>query len=342
MSKAPPWFILSIMILRPKRSRPHIVEPAHAEPFALATPVPSWLRRAARQPQTLEDAAIMAGAAIGALDAVVRRQERWAGAWRQRLALAAGAVTARQAGRVEDEVPLRDAVLLTRPGDDVGPAGRMFLAWRRLATRPPEQLLTEQGIAEVLDDLGLARGTVSDLSDDLRQLAGAEGVVAILGGALASAERHGVGRAGAWFADALLAQRLGWGHAVPLLGTEAEPGAKLARARRPGTSLATGVERQPDLTKGLVSAHARAALRAIDLSAELGRRADRLLAVAPKLRARASDLVVEKLLSGDAIVASEKIAGMSDRGLRRLFDRLVDLGAVRELSGRTTFRIYGL
>ncbi len=39
---------------------------------------------------------------VGALDAIVRRQERWAGAWRQRLALSATAVTARQAGRVED------------------------------------------------------------------------------------------------------------------------------------------------------------------------------------------------------------------------------------------------
>lgn len=32
-----------------------------------------------------EDIAIAAGAAIGALDAVVRRQERWDGVWRQRL-----------------------------------------------------------------------------------------------------------------------------------------------------------------------------------------------------------------------------------------------------------------
>ncbi len=77
-------------------------------------------------------------------------------------------------------------------------------------------------------------------------------------------------------------------------------------------------------------------------TAEFARKADRLLAVAPKLRAKAADTVVDKLLSDDAIVASEKIAGMSDRGLRRLFDRLVELGAVRELSGRPTFRIYGL
>lgn len=106
--------------------------------------------------------------------------------------------------------------------------------------------------------------------------------------------------------------------------------------------MATGAETNPERAKNLLAAQARAALRAIDLSAELERRADRLLAVTPKLRAKATDIVVEKLLSDDAIVASENIAGMSDRGLRRLFDRLVELGAVRELSGRPTFRIYGL
>lgn len=313
--------------------------------------VPAWLRRAIPEAQSLtrkdiEDVALAAGAAIGVLDAIVRRQERWAGAWRQRLALSAAALTAKQAGRVEDENALRDAVLLTRPGDDVGPAGRMFLAWRRLAGTAAEKLLTEASIGAVLDDLGLARNDegASDLMDDLGQLAVSDGTVGMMTGAIAIAERHGFGRAlGAWLADALLAQRLGWAHAVPLLGAEALLGMSLSRSRRAATgSLRGGLETEPDRTKSLLAAQARAALRAIDLSAELERRADRLLAVAPKLRAKAADAVVDKLLCDDAIVASEKIAGMSERGLRRLFDRLVELGAVRELSGRPAFRIYGL
>lgn len=340
------------MILRPKLSLHHQVTLAGAASTAPIAIVPSWLRRAALDAQAvagqgIEDIAVTAGAAIGALDAVVRRQERWAGAWRQRLALSATAVTARQAGRVEDEGALRDAVLLARPGDflSVGPAGLLLLAWRRLAARPGDELLKEKSLAAVLEEFGYAPNdeVVSDLADDVRQLAAGAGTVGMLTGALTAAERYGFARAfGCWLADAMLAQRLGWAHAVPLLGAEAALETS-ARSRRSALgSVATSIETDPEGAKSLLAAQARAALRAIDLFTELERRAERLLGVAPKLRAKAAGMVVERLLSDDAIVASEKIAGMSDRGLRRLFDRLVELGAVRELSGRPTFRIYGL
>ncbi|MER9674531.1 DUF1403 family protein [Mesorhizobium sp. M0208] len=340
------------MILRPEPSPRHHAQSPGLRLSAPATPVPSWLRRAVDSARTVEDAAIAAGAAIGALDAVVRRQERWAGVWRQRLALSAAAVTARQTGRVEDEAALRDAVLFARPGDilsgstTLGPAGLWLVAWRRLAGRPAEGLLTKKTLAAVLDEFGHAHDeeVVSSLVDEFRQLGASAGTVEMLTGAVAAALRHGFGSGvGAWLADALLAQRLGWVHAVPLLGAEQVFGTGAARPRRAASGIAAS---EPDSgrAKGLLAAQARAALRAIDLSVELERRADRLLAIAPKLRAKGADAIVQQLLSDDALVASrgDKKAAMSDRGLRRLFDRLVDLGAVRELSGRLTFRIYGL
>ena len=63
-----------------------------------------------------------------------------------------------------------------------------------------------------------------------------------------------------------------------------------------------------------------------------------------KLRAKGAGRVVELLLGDDAIspATAAKAAGLSDRASRRLFDRLVELGAVRELSGRANFRLYGL
>lgn len=166
--------------------------------------VPAWLRRAVLDAHSLaakqvEDVAITAGAAICALDAVVRRQERWAGAWRQRLALVAAAVTAKQAGRIEDEAALRDAVLLTQPGDflSVGPAGLLLLAWRRLAARSGDELLTKRNLAAVLEEFGYAPDDegVSTLTDDLRQLAASDGMVGMMTGAIAIAERYGFARA---------------------------------------------------------------------------------------------------------------------------------------------------
>ena len=337
------------MTLRPKLSPRHYTTRAGAASTAPMSTVPAWLRRTVPDAQRvankdIEDVTLAAGAAIGLLDAVVRRQERWAGAWRQRLALSAAAVTAKQAGRNGGESAPGDARVASRPGDflSVGPAGSMLLAWRRLTDRPAQNLLSEKNLAAVLEEFGYAPdGQV--LSDDLRQFGASAGMVGMLIGVFTAAERYGFARAfGCLLADALLAQRLGWAHAVPLLGTEAALGTGVRARRSAAGSVATSIETNPERAKSLLAAQARAALRAIDLFIELERRASKLLAVAPKLRAKAADTVVEKLLSDDAIVASEQIAGMSDRGLRRLFDRLVELGAVRELSGRPTFRIYGL
>lgn len=336
------------MILRPKSSPRHRDPMLGAAVDAPAVVLPGWLRRTVPDAEVtaapgIEDVAIAAGAAIGVLDGVVRRQERWAGVWRQRLALAAAAATAKQSGRVEDEAALRDAVLLTKPGDDVGPAGRMLLGWHRLAARPAENLLTGDDLGAVVEEFGHAHddGALGDLVGDVRRLS-ACGMVEMVVGAFSATERYRLGRpAGAWLADALVAQRLDWTQAVPLLGAEVNAVGP-ARPRRSGAGIAASIDDESTRAKNLLAALARAAVRAVDLSAELGRRADRLLGFAPKLRAKAADVVVERLLSDDAIVASEKIAGMSDRGLRRLFDRLESLGAVRELSGRSTFRIYGL
>jgi Protein of unknown function (DUF1403) len=74
--------------------------------------------------------------------------------------------------------------------------------------------------------------------------------------------------------------------------------------------------------------------------AELGRSSQKLIAVAPRLRARGAGAVIETLLNEDAVPAARRGA-ISARGSRRLFDRLVALGGVRELTGRSTFRLYG-
>jgi hypothetical protein len=85
---------------------------------ASAIPFPAWAR-ALHQPETEAEAAFLAGAALARLDAVVRENP-----------LAAASV--RRARRSGDEAALRDALHLTRPGADPGPARRRLLAWHAL------------------------------------------------------------------------------------------------------------------------------------------------------------------------------------------------------------------
>ncbi|WP_299552887.1 DUF1403 family protein [uncultured Tateyamaria sp.] len=88
----------------------------------------------------------------------------------------------------------------------------------------------------------------------------------------------------------------------------------------------------------------------IRLARDLARRAEALCTVAPKLRAKGSELAVALFLVEDAVapatMLSPMIQGttkpMTDRAARRFCDRLVELDVAQELTGRSTFRLYGI
>ena len=89
---------------------------------------------------------------------------------------------------------------------------------------------------------------------------------------------------------------------------------------------------------------------AIGLARELSPRAAALEAIAPKLRAKGSEAAVALFSSEDAVAPSTMLSPMirgtniqmTDRAARRFCDRLVELGVARELTGRPTFRLYGI
>jgi len=57
-------------------------------------------------------------------------------------------------GRNEADRALRDVLLLTATGDDPGPAGRVFLAYKRVSAQKPA--FSSKALAELADFLGLA------------------------------------------------------------------------------------------------------------------------------------------------------------------------------------------
>lgn len=137
-------------------------------------------------------------------------------------------------------------------------------------------------------------------------------------------------------AEAALSGALGWPALLPVL--------------TPGFSRRDLALRGPDLELACARAVVASAPRAQRLAGDLARRAARLRAVAPKLRAKAAPAAVDLLLRVDALtpalalspVVQGTAARMSDRAARRFCDRLVALGVLREFSGRAAFRIYGL
>lgn len=278
-------------------------------------PLPGWIARAVAEP--LDAAAFRSGAALAHL-ALILVADVPLPLWRDRLALAAAENCAAMTGRREGRGALRDALHLTRAGDDPGPAGRILRQWSRAVARP----ISVAGFGRVLE--GIAPEQIG-LCLDAAGPTPVDRAAAVIEALLADVPRAET--AALILADAVLSRGWGQDHAVPLLSLTIKPRDLRLRG--------------DDLRLACHRAVAAGAAQAVSLATELARGAARLRAAVPKLRARAAGQAVEMFLSLDA-VAPSALDFMSDRAARRLCDRLVALGAIRELTGRDTFRLYGL
>lgn len=304
------------------------------EPPPSFPPFPGWARPPASA-DAVDESDFLAGAALAALHPIARHEHPLGSLWRQRLALACAAALARQEGRTEDEAILRDHWYHRRDGDDPGPAGRLLKAWRWLGERAALRtgdwelnlaVLLAHRLDEALQD------TIAFAADQMRGQGSAAGAAAAVA-ATSLRFRPDCRPLALWLADAVLAHRLKWPAPVPLLAAHLKRGdLRLAAAHVDGA----GTWRS-----ACNLAYARGAAAAADLYADLARRAEKLLEAAPQLRGKDADTMVAILLSEDAQPAKTGKAA-SDRSSRRLFERLVALGGVRELTGRPTFRLYGL
>lgn len=254
----------------------------------------------------------------------------------QQFALKAAIACLKFERRSDDEGQLLDAYYLTASGDARGPGGDMLAFWldacaisfrgrgwqNRVLDLLPEYM--REDVHEWLDFEWDGSDVCSPVADATKRL----GQVI---------EKYPHEEAVAFLiADITLSKRLGWTEPFPFF-------AHYLKKKQ--------LQNDADLL--LLDCHlaiATIAERVIRLAHDLARRAEKLNTIAPKLRAKGSDQAVELFLSELAVSPSgmlyPKIKGsnvaMTQRSANRLCDRLVDLGVVRELTGRSTFRLYGV
>jgi Protein of unknown function (DUF1403) len=278
--------------------------------MSVLQPLPRWVTvRTGSKASAANDplpAALAEGAALLALDQIVRTDAAWLGMLRMRLALRAGVVTGRLMRLNADEAELRDAVHLTRGGDDPGPAGRLHHLWRLFASRPTS----------------LAAGTVDALA-------------AVVGSGDAGREVVALMRA-----DHDLAAALGWPVPMALAATVIlDPALRRSEDGKRCRAGEAGWLEHRHAVSGLaaVQAHAEAVV--------LQRRAGVLAAAVDRLRTHKAAHGIAMILADDAVAPWRMVGprGMgSDRAARRFCETLAGVGALRLLTERPTFRLYGL
>ncbi len=285
--------------------------------------LPGWVTSG--RAETPEDVAFLSGAALSHLHLVLTRDEVPKSLVRERLALRAAEACVTHQGRPERAGDLRDAVAFLQPGDQPGPAGAVCLSWQRAVERPHSVTSLHRALP------GIEAAQVAKWLDGYDPRGAGQGAPLHRAARVLETVLDGAPRAevpALILADATLAQALGWDHVVPLLAA----GLKRAELRQRGEDLRLACHR----------AVVAAAVEAAREAAALARRVTRLREVVPRLRAKGAEAAVALFLIRDAVAPGDLVSLRSDRAARRFCDRLVALGAVRELTGRDTFRLYGV
>ncbi len=285
--------------------------------------------------------AFLSGASFAMLDLILRQESAQVPAdlLLNSLALKAAVATLKLEGRSVPEQDIRDAFYLTLTGDARGPNGDMLAFWRNAARIRLDMQDWQQKLKNCAEPhlQGLVKGGLDTALDKMARSGPMPAAVTLMKNILKTDDR--AERLACLFSDVILAKYFRWNRPLPLTALH------LTKANL--RELKNGTVEMEASIQAFITKSAQTAFR---LANSLTLKADALRAVAPKLRARGSAEAVALFLSEEAVAPSGMLSPyiqgtrtpMTGRAARRLCDRLVELGVVKELTGRSTFRLYGV
>ncbi len=301
--------------------------------------LPSWVTSG--RAETPETVAFRSGAALTVLDSLVsdlahgvpvKLLANW-------LALKAATATSKLEGRLAQEADIRDAYHLTPPGEARGPDGDLLAFWRDTARLRFSGRDWRTGLE------GLFGPNFEDEIEGWMEAGTARvnshgplaGCVSVMRAVLEVDDR--AERIACVLSDIVLARALGWASVLPITAQSLTK-----------TMLRELIAEEQGADLNVQSCLLRSFGETIRLARDLAGHGAALKAVAPKLRAKGSEAAVALFLSEEAVAPASMLSPviqgttipMTDRAARRFCDRLVELGVVHELTGRPTFRLYGI
>jgi len=301
--------------------------------------LPTWVTSG--RAETLETVAFRSGAALTVLDQLVSDPAHHVPVklLANSLALKAATATSKLEGRLAREADVRDAYHLAPAGEARGPDGDLLAFWRdaaRLKLTGRDWHDSVHGLVGTAfaEDVLRLMAAGADRAKTHGPLAGC---VAVMRAVLAVDDR--AERIACMLADIVVARALNWTSVLPVTAQQLTK-TMLRDLVADGQGADLKVQ-----ARLLISIEGT-----IRLARDLASRATLLQAAAPKLRAKGSYAAVALFLSEDAIGPSTMLSPviqsttipMTDRAARRFCDRLVELGVAQELTGRSTFRLYGI